>query len=155
MKGYLKDDTATAKTLRQLHGDTWLFSGDTATYDEDGFFYFLDRSSDMIKRSGLNISTSEVESVIAALEGVADVCVCGLPDPTRDESVAAVIVRKPRTQLTADEVRSHCDAHLAAYKVPERIEFLDGLPRTSVGKVRKNIVREQLLAGKSNTNPNS
>ena len=149
MKGYLKDDAATRKTLQPMQGAIWLFSGDTATYDEDGFFYFLDRSSDMIKRSGLNISTSEVESVIAALEGVADVCVCGLPDPTRDESVAAVIVRKPQTQLTPDEVRSHCAAHLAAHKVPERIEFLDVLPRTSVGKVRKNIVREQLLAGKS------
>ena len=96
MKGYLKDSAATDKALRQMQSATWLFSGDTATYDEDGFFYFLDRNSDMIKRSGLNISTSEVESVIAALDGVADVCVCGLPDPTRDESVAAVIVRKPQ-----------------------------------------------------------
>jgi crotonobetaine/carnitine-CoA ligase len=151
MKGYLKDSAATEKTLRQMQGATWLFSGDTARYDEDGFFYFLDRNSDMIKRSGLNISTSEVESVIAALDGVADVCVCGLPDPTRDESVAAVIVRKPATQLTPDEVRAHCAAHLAAHKVPERIEFCEILPRTSVGKVRKNIVREQLLARKSGT----
>jgi len=151
MKGYLKDSAATDKTLRQMQGATWLFSGDTATYDEDGFFYFIDRNSDMIKRSGLNISTSEIESVIAALDGVADVCVCGLPDPTRDESVAAVIVRKPETQLTPDEVRSHCAEHLAAHKVPERIEFFEILPRTSVGKVRKNIVREQLLAGKAET----
>ena len=155
MKGYLKDPAATDKTLRQMQGDTWLFSGDTATYDEDGFFYFIDRSSDMIKRSGLNISTSEVESVIAALDGVADVCVCGLPDPTRDESVTAVVVRKPQAQLTPDEVRSHCAAYLAAHKVPERIEFFEILPRTSVGKVRKNIVREQLLARKSNIKPNS
>lgn len=151
MKGYLKDDKATNKTLRQMQGNTWLFSGDTATYDEDGFFYFIDRSRDMIKRSGLNVSTSEVESVIAALDGVADVCVCGLPDPTRDESVAAVIVRKPQAQLTPDDVRSHCAAYLAAHKVPERIEFFDILPRTSVGKVRKNIIRDQLLAGKSET----
>jgi crotonobetaine/carnitine-CoA ligase len=149
MKGYLKDPAATDKTLRQIEGATWLFSGDTATYDEEGFFYFLDRSSDMIKRSGLNISTSEVESVIAALDGVADVCVCGLPDPTRDESVAAVVVRKPEAQLTPDEIRTHCAAHLAAHKVPERIEFFEILPRTSVGKVRKNMVREQLLTGKS------
>ena len=155
MKGYLKDSAATDKTLRQINGATWLFSGDTATYDEAGFFYFLDRSSDMIKRSGLNISTSEVESVIASLEGVADVCVCGLPDPTRDESVTAVVVRKPQAQLTPDQVRSHCAAYLAAHKVPERIEFFEILPRTSVGKVRKNIVREQLLSGKSNTTQNS
>ena len=105
----------------------------------------------MIKRSGSNISTSEIESVIAALDGVADVCVCGLPDPMRDESVAAVVVRKPQTQITTDDIRSHCAAHLAPHKVPERIEFFAILPRTSVGKVRKNIVREQLLTGKPET----
>jgi long-chain acyl-CoA synthetase len=72
-----------------------------------------------------------------------------LPDSTRDEVVAAVIVRKPQAELTPDEVRSHCAAHLAAHKVPERIEFCEMLPRTSVGKVRKNVVREQLLDQKS------
>jgi len=63
--------------------------------------------------------------------------------------VAAVIVRKSLAELTADQVRSHCAANLAAYKVPERIEFCEMLPRTSVGKVRKNVVREQLLHSKS------
>lgn len=145
MKGYLKNEPATQQTIRELDGAHWLFSGDTAMYDEDGFFYFLDRSSDMIKRSGLNISTSEVEAVIARLTEVAEVCVCGLPDSTRDELVAAVIVRRPETILTAEQIRAHCAANLAAYKVPERIEFCDQLPRTSVGKVRKNIVREELL----------
>jgi crotonobetaine/carnitine-CoA ligase len=147
MKGYLKDEVATSKALRVMDGDTWLFSGDTAKYDEDGFFYFVDRSGDMIKRSGLNISTSEVEAVIAALDGVAEVCVCGLPDPTRDESVAAVIVRKAESELSADRIRAHCAANLAPHKVPARIEFLELLPRTSVGKIRKNIVREWLLTG--------
>lgn len=145
MKGYLKDEEATNKTIRYLEGAAWLFSGDTATYDEDGFFYFVDRSRDMIKRSGLNISTSEVESVIATLAGVADVCVCGVPDATRDECVAAVIVKKPESDLTIDRIRSHCQSNLAPYKVPERIEFCEALPRTSVGKVRKNLVRERLL----------
>lgn len=146
MKGYLNDEAATTRTLHSLDGATWLFSGDTATYDEDGFFYFVDRSRDMIKRSGLNISTAEVESVIATLDGVADVCVCGIPDATRDERVAAVIVKKPDSDLTIDRVRAHCQANLASYKIPERIEFCEMLPRTSVGKIRKNLVREQLLA---------
>jgi crotonobetaine/carnitine-CoA ligase len=145
MKGYLKDEEATRKALREKDGTTWMHSGDTAMYDGDGFFYFLDRSGDMIKRSGLNISTAEVESVIAGLAGVADVCVCGLPDSTRDELVAAVIVRQTNVELTADDVRSHCAARLAAHKIPERIEFCEILPRTSVGKVRKNLIREQLL----------
>jgi crotonobetaine/carnitine-CoA ligase len=147
MKGYLKDEDATNKTIRYLDGAAWLFSGDTATYDHDGFFYFVDRGRDMIKRSGLNISTSEVESVIATLEGVADVCVCGIPDPTKDECVAAVIVKKTESDLTIDRIRSHCQANLAPYKIPQRIEFCEALPRTSVGKIRKNLVRQQLLAG--------
>lgn len=145
MKGYLKDPAATGRTIRQIHGETWLFSGDTATYDESDFYYFVDRSSDMIKRSGLNISTSEVESVIATLDGVADVCVCGLPDETRDECVVAVVVRKPEAQLSIEQIRSHCATRLAAYKIPERIEFTDILPRTSVGKIRKNVIRQELL----------
>jgi len=153
MKGYLKDETATNKALRQLQDATWLFSGDTAMYDGDGFFYFVDRSSDMIKRSGINISTSEVESVIAGLAGVADVCVCGLPDPTRDELVVAMIVKKPQAEITPDEVRSYCATHLAAHKVPERVEFCEMLPRTSVGKVRKNVVRQQLLDRESDNQP--
>src|SRR5579862_5883059 len=145
MKGYLNDEEATNKTIRYLDGAAWLFSGDTATYDENGFFYFVDRSRDMIKRSGLNISTSEVESVIATLDGVSDVCVCGVPDATRDECVAAVIVRKPESDLTIDRIRSHCQSNLAPHKIPERIEFCESLPRTSVGKIRKNLVRERLL----------
>lgn len=90
-----------------------------------------------LQRSGLNISTSEVESVVATLADVADVCVCGVPDATRDECVAAVIVREPESDLTIDSIRSHCQANLAPHKVPERIEFCEALPRTSVGKIRK------------------
>jgi carnitine-CoA ligase len=146
MRGYLRDEAATNETIRSLDGGTWLFSGDTATYDEDGFFYFVDRSRDMIKRSGLNISTSEVESVIAILDGVAEVCVCGVPDPTKDECVAAMIVKKPDSDLSIDRIRSHCQANLAPYKIPECIEFCEVLPRTSVGKIRKNLVRERMLA---------
>lgn len=146
MKGYLKDDAATKRTLRQMTDGVWLFSGDTAQYDDDGFFYFLDRNSDLIKRAGLNISTAEVECVIGAIHGVAEVCVLGLPDPVRDELVAAAVIASPGAQLTPEQIRSHCAGSLAGYKVPERIEFVDSLPRTSVGKLRKNIVRQQLIA---------
>lgn len=148
MKGYLKDAAATRNALREINGSTWLFSGDTVTCDEDGFFHFVDRSSDMIKRSGINISTSELESVIATLGGVADVCVCGLPDPMRDEVVAAVIVKQTGSSLTEEQVHSYCVANLASHKVPERIEFWENLPRTSVGKMRKSLIREQLLTRK-------
>jgi crotonobetaine/carnitine-CoA ligase len=146
MKGYLNNPAATAKALREMKDGTWLFTGDTAMYDENGFIYFLDRSNDLIKRGGENISTIEVESVIAGLAGVADICIVGLPDSLRDEIVAAAVVRNPDVKLTPDQIRSHCAARLAAYKVPERVEFVEALPRTSVGKIRKDIVRRNLLA---------
>ena len=146
MKGYLKNEAASHQALRPMADGTWLFSGDTVLYDDDGFLSFLDRSSDLIKRAGLNISTAEVESVIGALDGVAEVCVVGLPDLVRDELVAAAIITRTGATLTTDQIRAYCTANLAAYKVPERIEFVDSLPRTSVGKLRKNIVREQLIA---------
>ena len=146
MKGYLKNEAATNRALRSVADGVWLFSGDTALYDDDGFFYFLDRSSDLIKRAGLNISTAEVESIIGAVDGVAEVCVFGLPDLLRDELVAAAVIRRTGAILTTEQIRSHCAANLAPYKVPERIEFVDSLPRTSVGKLRKNAVRDQLIA---------
>jgi crotonobetaine/carnitine-CoA ligase len=145
MNGYLKNTAATTKAMRQMQDGTWLFTGDTAMYDTDGFIYFLDRSNDLIKRGGENISTIEVESVIAGLAGVADVCVVGLPDSIRDEIVAAVVVSEPDVKLTSDQIYSHCAARLAAYKIPERVEFMEALPQTSVGKIRKDIVRNSLL----------
>jgi carnitine-CoA ligase len=145
MKGYLKNDMATTKAMRRTEDGTWLFTGDSAMYDKDGFIYFLDRSNDLIKRGGENISTIEIESVIASLPGVADICVVGLPDSIRDELVAAVIISKPNAKITIDQIRSHCGTCLAAYKIPERVEFVETLPRTSVGKIRKDIVRNNLL----------
>jgi crotonobetaine/carnitine-CoA ligase len=143
--GYLKNAIATDKLLRREQDGTWLHTGDIAAYDQDGFFYFLDRSKDLIKRGGLNISTAEVESVIAEIPGVAEVCVVGLPDAIRDEVVAAAVVRCQVATPTADQIRSHCAARLADYKVPARVEFMDCLPKTSVGKCQKIAVREQLL----------
>ena len=149
MKGYLKNAATTTKALREMPDGTWLFTGDTAMCDQNGFIYFLDRSNDLIKRGGENISTIEVESVIAGLAGVADICIVGLPNSIRDELVAAVVVSKPNATLTPDQIRSHCAAHLAAYKIPERVEFVETLPRTSLGKIRKDVVRENLLGFKT------
>lgn len=143
--GYLKDAYATQGLLRRKQDGIWLYTGDIATYDKEGFFYFRDRSADLIKRGGLNISSAEVESVIAAMPGVAEACVIGLPDAIRDEIVAAAVVRCSDTTLTADEIRSYCAARLANYKVPERIEFMDCLLKTSVGKFRKNTIKDQFL----------
>lgn len=145
MLGYFKNLEATAKTLRTLDDSTWLFSGDTVHADDDGFIYFVDRGQDVIKRSGENISSTEVEISILALPGVADVCVVGAPDEMRDEMVVAVIVPKIEGTLSERAVQAHCARRLSAFKVPQRVEFVPSLPRTSVGKIQKNMVRQLLL----------
>jgi crotonobetaine/carnitine-CoA ligase len=144
MLGYLTNPEATAQTLRTLDDGTWLFSGDTVHADEDGFIYFVDRGKDLIKRAGENISSTQVEAVIMDCPGVLDVCVVGVPDSVRDEVVVAVVVPKPEAQLKVEMVQAHCAKRLAAFKIPERVVFVDSLPRTSVGKIQKNVVREQL-----------
>ena len=144
MLEYLKNPEATANTLRQLPDGTWLFSGDTVYADEDGFLYFVDRGSDLIKRAGENISSTEVEVAIMDCPGVMDVCAVGMPDEFRDEAVVAAVVPTAGVHLTAEAVREHCRKRLATFKVPERVEIVESLPRTSVGKIQKQIVRERL-----------
>jgi crotonobetaine/carnitine-CoA ligase len=144
MQGYLKNPEATDRTLRRGPDGTWLYSGDSVRADEAGFVYFVDRGKDLIKRAGENISSTEVETVILDCPGVLDVCVVGVPDPIRDEALVAVVVRKPGATTPPEEIRAFCAERLAAFKVPERVEFVDALPRTSVGKIQKNVVREAL-----------
>jgi crotonobetaine/carnitine-CoA ligase len=146
MLGYLKNPRATAETLRSHPDGTWLYSGDTVRADEEGFLYFLDRGKDLIRRAGENISSIEVEGVIQECEGVTDVCVVGLPDEIRDERVVAAVVSKPEAVLSGEAIRSYCAKRLAAFKVPDRIEFVDALPRTSVGKIQKQVVRGRLAS---------
>ncbi len=141
MLGYLKDAEATAKVLRRIDEDTWLFTGDTVRGDADDFVYFVDRGKDLIKRGGENISSSEVEGVISLLPQVADVAVIGIPDPIKDEAVTAVLVLKNGVKLDEEEVRAHCTRSLASFKVPEHVRFVEALPRTSVGKIQKQIIR--------------
>jgi crotonobetaine/carnitine-CoA ligase len=144
MRGYLKNPEATARTLRERPDGTWLYTGDTVRADPDGFLYFVDRGRDLIKRAGENISSTELEIAILDCPGVLDACVVGMPDPVRDESIVAIVVRQPGATLTAADVQSFCGRRLAAFKVPERILFVEALPRTSVGKIQKNLVREGL-----------
>jgi crotonobetaine/carnitine-CoA ligase len=146
MLGYLKNPAATAETLRPAADGTWLYSGDTVRADADGFVYFVDRGRDLIKRAGENVSSTEVEGVILGCPGVLDACVIGVPDAIRDEAIVAVVVRRPDSELTTEAVRAHCAQRLAPFKVPERVEFVEALPRTSVGKIQKNLVRAGLAS---------
>lgn len=145
MKGYHNMPTETANTLRVLDGAgaPWLFTGDIARMDEDGYFYIVDRKKEMIKPGGYQVWPREVEEAIAAHPKVLDVGVAGIPDPYRGETVKAWIVVKPDQTLTEDEIKAWCKERLAPYKVPTHIEFRSELPKTTVGKIlRRELVRQ-------------
>lgn len=151
MKGYHNMPTETANTLRDLGdgGKPWLFTGDIARMDEDGYFYIVDRKKELIKPGGYQVWPREVEEVIITHPKVMDVGVAGIPDPYRGETVKAWIVVKPGETVTEDEIKAFCKEKLAAFKVPTHVEFRNELPKTTVGKIlRRELVRQHKEAGK-------
>lgn len=132
--GYYRDPEATAELIDQ---DNWIHSGDRGYLDEEGCLYFVDRCGNMIKRSGENVSSLEVECVLNSHEEIVDAAVIGVPDPIRDEAVKALIRRAEGSTLTAEDVTAYCEARLAKFKVPTIIEFVSDFPRTSTGKIKK------------------
>jgi fatty-acyl-CoA synthase len=143
MLGYWRNPAATALALR----DGWLHTGDLGQRDADGDYTIVDRLKDMVRSGGENVYAAEVERVLLAHPGVAEAAVVGLPDPRWDERVTAVVVRAAGAALGAEEVREHCRAQLAAYKVPKQVEFVDELPKTGLGKISKHELRARLLRG--------
>jgi crotonobetaine/carnitine-CoA ligase len=139
MKGYYKNPEATAQTIK----NGWLYTGDNAYMDEDGYFYFVDRKKDMIKRGGENVAAVEVEYVISLHPKVQEVAVVGVPDPIRDEAIMALVVLKKGETSDADEIITFCKERLAKFKVPSFVEFKESFPKTSIGKVQKNILRTE------------
>ena len=142
MKGYFKDEDATARTIR----DGWLWTGDVVEVGEDGYFRFVDRAKDMIKRAGENVAAGEVEGVIKDHPKVADAAVIGVPDEMRDESIKAFVILKDGEQSSEQEIIDYCAARLSKFRVPEFVEMRDEFPRTSVGKIQKHILRREELA---------
>ena len=144
MKGYHNMPTETANTLRTMKdGKVWLFTGDIARMDEDGYFYIVDRKKELIKPGGYQVWPREVEEAIMDHPKVMDVGVAGIPDPYRGETVKAWIVLKPGETATAEDIKAFCKERLAAYKVPTHYEFRDELPKTTVGKIlRRELVRQ-------------
>ena len=137
MTGYLGREEETAKTLR----GGWLHTGDCGYVDEDGYFYIVERETDMIIKGGENIYPKEVENVLYAIEEVHDVAVVGVPDEMSGEVVKAFIVPRLGLTLTEEEVLAVCREKLADYKIPDKIEFVVGLPASAVGKVLKRLLR--------------
>ncbi|MBE3037874.1 MAG: long-chain fatty acid--CoA ligase [Chloroflexi bacterium] len=144
MKGYHNMPVETANTLRKLKdGKVWLFTGDIARMDEEGYFYIVDRKKELIKPGGEQVWPREVEEVIAAHPKVMEVGVAGIPDPLRGEAVKAWVVLKPGETMTEDEVKEFCAKSLAKYKIPRQVEFRTELPKTTVGKIlRRELVRQ-------------
>jgi long-chain acyl-CoA synthetase len=144
MKGYHNMPTETDNTLRTMKdGKVWLFTGDIARMDEDGYFYIVDRKKELIKPGGYQVWPREVEEALAAHPKVLEVGVAGIPDPYRGETVKAWIVVKPGESVNEAELKAFCKERLAAYKVPTHYEFRDELPKTTVGKIlRRELVRQ-------------
>jgi len=144
MKGYHNMPTETANSLREMKdGKVWLYTGDIARMDEDGYFYIVDRKKELIKPGGFQVWPREVEEAIMDHPKVLEVGVGGIPDPQRGETVKAWIVVKPGETLTEAELKAFCKEHLAPYKVPTHYEFRSELPKTTVGKIlRRELVRQ-------------
>jgi long-chain acyl-CoA synthetase len=138
MTGYLGDDAGTAETLR----DGWLFTGDIGRVDEDGFFFIRGRKKDMIIRGGENIYPREVEDVLLQHPQVKDTAVIGKPDPIWGEEVTAYIVAEGSERPSRTQLMEFCRRHLADYKCPSGIVFVDELPKTALMKVRRWALRE-------------
>jgi len=138
MKGYWNRPEETAIALR----DGWLYTGDVARMDEDGFFYIVQRKKDMIIVSGFNVYPNEIEDVLFTHPAILEAAVIGVPDEYRGEAVKAFIALKPGVTATADEVIEFCRANLAKFKVPSQIEFMPSLPKSAVGKVLRRELRE-------------
>ena len=141
MKGYHNMPTETANTLR----DGWLYTGDIAKMDEDGYFYIVDRKKELIKPGGYQVWPREVEEVISKIPKVLEVGVAGVVDAYRGETVKAWVVLKPGETATEEEIREFCKKNMAPFKVPTQVEFRTELPKTTVGKVlRRELVREHM-----------
>jgi acyl-CoA synthetase (AMP-forming)/AMP-acid ligase II len=134
---YYKDAEATANTWTS---DGWLRSGDLGYLDEDGFLYLVGRKKDMIVRGGHNVYPTDIESVILEHPSVQEAAVAGVPHEVLGEDIAAFVVPKPGTAIGGDELMEFCATHLADYKRPRHVTFVDALPRNATGKVMKHLL---------------
>jgi long-chain acyl-CoA synthetase len=139
MKGYWNRPEETAKSLR----GGWLYTGDIARMDEEGYFYIVDRKKDMIICSGYNVYPREIEEVLYQHPKIQEACILGVPDPYRGETAKAFVVLKEGNRASADEIIAYCQRNMAKYKVPTMIEFRKDLPKSDVGKILRKVLREE------------
>lgn len=139
MIGYLNRPEETALTLR----DGWLYTGDLATMDEEGYVTIVDRKKDMILVGGFNVYPREIEEVLFMHPNVREAAVIGVPDPNYGEAVKGFVALKQEGETTVADLIEFCEAHLAAYKVPKEISLLEELPKNSTGKILRRSLRTQ------------
>jgi long-chain acyl-CoA synthetase len=144
MLGYWQRPEETKEALK----DGWLKTGDIAQMDKDGYFTIVDRKKDMILVSGFNVYPNEVEEQIAAVPGVLEVGVIGVPDEKTGEKVQAYIVASAPAP-TEEQIVAHCRKNLAAYKIPHGIVFVDELPKSPIGKILRRELRAGAIASKT------
>jgi long-chain acyl-CoA synthetase len=137
--GYWRQDAATKEAFRS----GWFHTGDVAYRDDDGYLHIVNRKKDLVIVSGFNVYPLEVESVLYRHPKVAECAIVGVPHPYTGEAVKAVVVLKPGTSATEEEIDSFCRQYLARFKCPSVIEFVDELPHTLAGKVLRRALREQ------------
>jgi len=142
MKGYWEKDDETARVLR----GGWLYTGDMAVMNKEGFFSVVDRKKDLIISAGMNIYPREVEEVLHQHPKIVEAAVIGVPSKVRDEKVKAFIVIREGEDLNRQELIRFCKDKLAGFKIPKDIEFVDALPKSAVGKVLKRVLREQAIS---------
>ncbi len=139
MKEYYKDPKATAEAMR----GGWFHGGDLVRKDEQGYIYVVDRKKDMIVSGAENIYPAEIEAVLSRHPKIMESAAIGVFDQDWGESVKAVVVCRPGETLTQEEVIDFCKAHLASFKKPKSVDFMDALPRNAMGKVLKTALRER------------
>ncbi|MBS1889177.1 MAG: AMP-binding protein [Actinobacteria bacterium] len=143
--GYWRQPEATAEVFE----DGYVRTGDVGYIDEQGFLFILDRRKDMIITGGFNVYPREVENAISTLAGVREVAVVGAPDERWGEVITAVIAPEPGAELDAEAVIAHCRNSIGGFKVPKRVEFVEELPKSGVGKILKVQIREELWADRA------
>lgn len=137
--GYYKKPEETANAIR----DGWFYTGDIGYMDEEGYLFIVDRKKDMIIAGGFNIYPRDIDEVLFEHPKIKEACAVGIPDPYRGETVKAFVVPREGETLTAEEVMLFCREKLAAYKAPKEVEFLEDLPKSTVGKVLRRKLRER------------
>jgi long-chain acyl-CoA synthetase len=150
MLGYWQKSEETAKSIK----DGWFYTGDIAQMDADGYFTIVDRKKDMILVSGFNVYPNEIEEQIAAVAGVLEVGVIGIPDEKTGERVQAY-VKATLPAPSKDTIIAHCRTNLAAYKIPQDVIFVDELPKSPIGKILRRTLRDEAMSSKPSSNNGS